>query len=129
MLYGPDDVYDAIEKDKLGMKLYLSSTYQCTEMWTKKSLEFKILMTFLVDCVISVVDIHDRLRALAEKEVNKQFANEDDIPIYVYLTALQGWNHGAYMSGCEIVSQVDNLHWARQHVLAWAKEQEGITEE
>ncbi len=134
MLFGPDDVYNAIEVDKLGMKLCLSSGYHLTERWTKEALEFKVLLNFLIDGEITEADIHERLKLLAEKEINKQFANEDDIPIYVYLTALREYDEfydvhtmadqEAYMKGCEIVSQVENLHWARQHVLAWEKQME-----
>ncbi len=131
-MFGPDDVYLAIERDQLGRKLYLSSSYQCTEKWTKESLEFKVLMDFLTGDRISEEDIHERLRILAEKEFDKKYECPNDIPIYVYLTALATLNEPytecgqeKYHKGCEIVSQVDNLHWPRQYVVAWANHVEG----
>ncbi len=125
-MISPDDVYRAIEDEQLS-KLYLSSSYQCTERWTKESLEFKVLMDFLTSGEISYDDIFERLRILAEKEFDKQYACPNDIPIYVYLLALAELNEPyseeaeeRYHEGCEIVSKVDNLHWARRHVSAWA---------
>jgi hypothetical protein len=119
-------VYRSIEFDQLS-KLYLSSSYQCTERWTKESLEFKILMDFLTGGEISYNDVFDRLKTLAEKEFDKQYACPNDIPIYVYLLALAELNEPyseeaeeRYHEGCEIVSKVENLHWARRHVSAWA---------
>ena len=126
-MVGPEDVYRAIEVDQLGHKLYLSSSYQCTERWTKQSLEFKVLMDFLRKKEIVEEDLFDRLETLAEKDFDKQYACPNDIPIYVYLTALAELNEpfseeaeALYHKGCEIVSKVENLHWSRRHVSAWA---------
>lgn len=122
----PEDVYRAIEDEQLS-KLYLSSSYQSTERWTKESLEFKVLMDFLTGGEISYEDIFDRLKILAEKEFDEQYACPNDIPIYVYLLALGELNEPyseeaeeRYLKGCEIVSKVNNLHWARRHVVRWA---------
>lgn len=134
-MFGPEDVYLAIEGIWLGSKLYLSSSYQTTERWTKESLEFKVLMSMLVGGEISEDDIYERLKILAEKEFEKQYENPNDIPIYVYLTALAALNEPytasaqeKYLKGCEIVGEVGNLHWARHHVLFWSNyvEQESI---
>ncbi len=77
-------------------------------------------------------DIFDRLKFLAEKEFDKQYACPNDIPIYVYLLALHELNEPyseeareKYFEGCKIVARVDNLHWARRHAVAWAKHVEG----
>ncbi len=122
----PEDVYRCIEEDQLS-KLYLSSSTQCTERWTKESLEFKVLRDFLVSGEISYDDIFERLRLLAEKEFDKQYACPNDNAIYVYLTALEELNEPyseeaeeKYYRGCEIVSKVENLHWARGHISRWA---------
>ncbi|MCH7752897.1 MAG: hypothetical protein IH898_12195 [Planctomycetes bacterium] len=125
-MVSPDDVYREIEIHQL-TRLYLSSTYQCTERWTKDSLQFKVLTDFIASGDISYDDIFERLRGLAEKEFDKQYANPDDVPIYVYLLALESLNEPSseeaeaqYHIGCEIVSKVENLHWARRHVSKWA---------
>lgn len=118
----PKDVYDAIEKHHLGHRLYLSSTYECTERWTNESLEYKVLLDFMVGGGIEVKDIHERLRKLADEEFEKQYANPADVPIFVYLTALKELGeepytekgHADYREGCEIVMHVGNLHWARR---------------
>ncbi|KKK79226.1 hypothetical protein LCGC14_2835600, partial [marine sediment metagenome] len=55
-MIGPEDVYRSIEDEQLS-KLYLSSSYQSTERWTKESLEFKVLMDFLTGGEISYEDI------------------------------------------------------------------------
>lgn len=125
-MVSPDDVYRDIERDKL-TRLCLSSSPQCTERWTKESLQFKVLMDFLTSGDISYDDIFERLRGLAEKEFDKEYENPNDIPIYVYLLALEALNEPyseeaeeKYHRGCEIVSKVENLHWARKHVSKWA---------
>ena len=122
----PDDIYRSIEDEQLN-KLYVSSSYHTTERWTKESLEFKVLMDFLVGGDISYNDVFDRLKIMAEKEFDEQYACPNDIPIYVYLLALQELNEPyseeaeeKYHEGCEIVSKVNNLHWARRHVSRWA---------
>ena len=123
----PDDIYQSIERDRLGQNLYLSSSYQCTERWTKSALAFKLLVDFMVDGKITYDDIFERLKNLAEKEFDKQYECPDDIAIYVYLLALEVRNEPyseeaeeKYHRGCEIVSKVENLHWARKHVSRWA---------
>ncbi len=125
-MVSPEDVYRFIEYDQLS-KLYLSSSYQTTERWTKESLEFKILLDFLVGGEVSYDDIFGRLKILAEKEFDEQYACPNDIPIYVYLLALEELNEPyseeaeeKYHEGCKIVSKVNNLHWSRRHVSAWA---------
>jgi hypothetical protein len=122
----PEDVYKSVEEEQLS-KLYVSSSYHTTERWTKESLEFKVLMDFLVGGDISYNDVFDRLKLLAEKEFDEQYACPHDIPIYVYLLALAELNEPyeekaeeRYHEGCKIVSKVNNLHWARRHVSAWA---------
>ena len=135
-MFSPEDVYLAIEKDQLVGKL--KSAYQATDEWTKvledadrnmmlESLKFKALMDFLASGDISYNDVFDRLKILADKEFDKQYENPNDTPIYVYLTALAELNvpfteatQERYHKGCEIVGQVENLHWARRHVWAWA---------
>lgn len=122
----PEDLYREIEIHQL-TRLYLSSTYQCTDRWAKDSLQFKLLMDFMVDGQITYDNIFERLKDLAEKEFDKQYACPDDIPILVYLLALESLNEPhseeaeeKYHRGCEIVSKVENLHWARKHVSRWA---------
>lgn len=125
-MVNPEDLYREIEVHQL-TRLYLSSTYQCTERWTKDSLQFKVLMDFVASGEITYDDIFERLKVLAEKEFDKQYECPDDIPIYVYLIALEVLNETyseeteeKYHRGCEIVSKVENLHWARRHVSKWA---------
>lgn len=125
-MFSPEDVYREIEIHKL-TRLYLSSSYQCTDRWAKDSLQFKVLTDFLASGEISYDDIYERLRGLAEKEFDKQYACPNDIPILMYLLALESLNEPyseeaeeKYHRGCEIVSKVDNLHWARKHVSRWA---------
>ena len=48
----PEDLYNEIEKAHL-TRLYLSSSYQTTERWIKESLQFKVLLDFLVGGDIS----------------------------------------------------------------------------
>ena len=122
----PEDVYLEVERHQL-TRLFLSSSYQSTERWTRESLTFKVLLDFLVGGDISYTDVFDRLKMLAEKEFDEQYACPDDIPIYVYLLALSAMNEPyseeaeeRYHEGCKIVSKVKNLHWARRHVSAWA---------
>jgi hypothetical protein len=122
----PEDVFLEIERHQLS-RLCVSSTYQCTERWTKESLQFKVLVDFLVGGDISYNDVFDRLRMLAAKEFDEQYACPHDIPIYVYLLALAELNEPyseeaeeRYHEGCKIVAKVNNLHWARRHVSAWA---------
>jgi hypothetical protein len=121
----PEDVFLEIERHQLS-RLCVSSTYQCTERWTKESLQFKVLVDFLVGGDISYNDVFDRLKMLAEKEFDEQYACPNDIPIYVYLLALSAMNEPyseeaeeRYHEGCKLVSKVNNLHWARRHVSAW----------
>jgi len=122
----PEELFREIEIHQL-TRLYLSSSYQCTDRWAKDSLQFKVLADFLVGGEISYDDIFERLRGLAEKEFDKQYANPDDIPILMYLLALESLNEpyseeaeAQYHRGCEIVGKVENLHWARKHVSRWA---------
>ena len=116
----PEDVYKEIEDAKLS-RLYLSSTYSCTENWTKESLQFKVLLDFLVGGDISVGEVQERLKILAAKDVDIQYANPEDAPIYVYLLALHELNvpysergQADFRKGCEIIKDVPNLHWARR---------------
>ncbi len=125
-MVSPEDLYREIEIHQL-TRLYLSSTYQCTDRWAKDSLQFKVLLDFMASGEITCDDIFERLKGLAEKEFDKQYACPDDIPILVYLLALESLNEPyseeaeeKYHRGCEIVSKVDNLHWARKHVSRWA---------
>ena len=125
-MVSPEELFREIEVHQLS-RLYLSSTYQCTERWTKESLQFKVLVDSLVGGEITYDDIFERLKMLAEKEFDEQYACPNDIPIYVYLLALAELNEPyseeaeeKYHEGCEIVSKVNNLHWARRHVSAWA---------
>jgi hypothetical protein len=124
----PEDVYKEIEDAKLS-RLYLSSTYQCTEQWTKESLQFKVLLDFLVGGDVSVEDVQERLKILAAKDVDIQYANPEDVSIYVYLLALHELNapysergQADFRKGCEIIKDVPNLHWARRFQ-TWASAQ------
>jgi len=116
----PEDVFKEIEEAQL-TRLYLSSGYSITERWAKESLQFKVLLDFLVGGDISVEDVHERLRVAAAKEFDQQYACPNDAPIYVYLLGLHELNapysergQADFRKGCEIIKDVPNLHWARR---------------
>jgi len=116
----PEDVYKEIEEAQL-TRLYLSSGYSLTERWAKESLQFKVLLDFLVGGDISVEDVHERLRVVAAKEFDQQYACPNDLSFYVYLLGLHELNapysergQENFRKGCEIIKDVPNLHWARR---------------
>lgn len=128
MMVKTEDVFKEIETEKLA-RLYLSSSYSTTERWAKESLAFKVLMDFLVGGDISAQEVYERLKILAKKEIDKRYCHPDDNAFFVYLLALQELNvpytdkaQKDFRKGCEIIKDVENLHWARKFQ-TWVRDQ------
>ena len=126
VLLDPADVYRSIE-EPMTFSMMLASTFSTVEKWSRRSLQYKVMMELLQESRITEKAIFERIEVIAADNIDKQYRNMHDDAIYLYLLILQDRNepfsdeaHDIYLKGCEIASQIPNLHWSLKHIRYWA---------